>query len=143
MRHELIARRGSECESYDHHVSVAVSIEALQEKVHEFGSTPYLVTVGAEGRAHVVSVRAEIDAGVARVSAGRTSRANARDNPAVTLLWPAVSGGPYSLIVDGEVELNDDTAEALAIRPTRAVLHRVTDASAELPSCVAVEDTSA
>jgi len=124
-------------------VSVAVSIEALQEQVDEFGPTPYLVTVSAEGRAHVVSVRADVDAGVVRVSAGRTSRANARDNPAATLLWPAPEGGPYGLIVDGEVELNDDSAGELTIRPTRAVLHRVADASADLPTCVVVEDAPA
>jgi len=121
-------------------VSVAVAIEALTEKVAEFGPTPYLVTVGADGRAHVVSVRGRVEAALVRVSAGRTSRANVGVNPSVTLLWPAPAGGPYSLIVDGEVN-PDDAQDELVVRPTRAVLHRVADAPADLPNCVAVEDT--
>lgn len=124
-------------------MSVAVAIDALKDKVAEFGRTPFLVTVGADGRAHVVSVRADVDAANLRVSAGRTSRANAGTNPSVTLLWPAPAGGPYSLIVDGEVDRVDDPEESLLIVPTRAVLHRVADASTDLPSCVAVEDASA
>ena len=121
-------------------MSVAVAIEALTEKVAEFGPTPYLVTVGADGRAHVVSVRGRVEAALVRVSAGRTSRANVGVNPSVTLLWPAPAGGPYSLIVDGEVN-PDDAQDELVVRPTRAVLHRVADAPADLPNCVAVEDT--
>ena len=122
-------------------MSVAVPIEALREQLEEFGPTPYLLTVGADGRAHVASVRAVLDADHVQVSAGRTSRANAAENPAATLLWPAATGAPYSLIVDGEVDISDDGPEGeLAIRPTRAVLHRVADASADLPTCVTVED---
>ena len=121
-------------------MSVAVAIEALTEKVAEFGPTLYLVTVGADGRAHVVSVRGRIDAALVRVSAGRTSRANVGVNPSVTLLWPAPAGGPYSLIVDGEVNPGDGAEGELVVRPTRAVLHRVADAPADLPNCVAVED---
>jgi hypothetical protein len=120
-------------------VSVAVSIEALQEKVAEFGPTAYLLTVGEGGRAHVVSVRAEVSAATVRVSAGRTSRANTRENPAATLLWPAPAGGLYSLIVDGDVDPHVDTEGELVIRPTRAVLHRVADASADLPNCITVD----
>jgi hypothetical protein len=119
-------------------VSVAVSIEALQEKAAEFGPTAYLLTVGTDGRAHVVSVRAEVSSAMVRVSAGRTSRANTRENPAATLLWPA-AGGPYSLIVDGDVDRPVDTEGELVIRPTRAVLHRVADAPSDLPNCITVD----
>lgn len=121
-------------------MSVAVAIEALKDKVAEFGPTPYLVTVGADGRAHVVSVRARVDGANVRVSAGRTSRANAGANPAATLLWPAGTGEPYSLIVDGEADVDDADDGELVIRPTRAVLHRVADAPGDLPNCVAVEE---
>ena len=121
-------------------MSVAVAIEALKEQVAEFGPTPYLVTVGEDARAHVVSARVQVEGANLRVSAGRTSQANARRNPAATLLWSAPAGGPYSLIVDGEIDLGDETDGALLIRPTRAVLHRVADAPADLPNCVAVED---
>jgi len=119
-------------------MSVAVALEALAAQVAEFGDHPYLITVGADGRAHVVSVSASLDGAAIAVSAGRTSRANAEAQPAVTLLWPAPPGGPYSLIVDGVSGVSDSE---LTVRPTRAVLHRVADASADLPSCVRLEET--
>jgi hypothetical protein len=121
-------------------MSVAVALDALQVQVDEFGNHPYLITVGAAGRAHVVSVRARFNGGTVFASAGRTSRANVDSNPTVTVLWPAASGGPYSLIVDGEGKVDFD-AEEIAIIPTRAVLHRVADASADLPSCVPLEQS--
>jgi hypothetical protein len=45
----------------------------------------------------------------------------------------------YSLIVDGDVDPHVDTEGELVIRPTRAVLHRVADASADLPNCITVD----
>jgi len=121
-------------------MSVAVALEALAAQMAEFGDHPYLITVGPDGRAHVVSVSSRLDGGQVAVSAGRTSRANAEARPAVTLLWPAAAGGPYSLIVDGEGALSDAESSALTIRPTRAVLHRVAGASPDLPSCVPLDN---
>jgi len=108
----------------------------------EFGPTPYLVTVGANGSAHVVSGRARMDGANVRVTAGRTSRANAGVHPTATLLWPASAGEPYSLIVDGEADPDGADDGELVIRPTRAVLHRVADAPGDLPNCVAVEEVT-
>jgi hypothetical protein len=121
-------------------MSVSVALDALQAQVDEFGNHPYVITVNAAGRAHVVSVCARLDGGTVIVSAGRTSRANVDSNATVTVLWPATPGGPYSLIVDGEGKVDID-AEEIAITPTRAVLHRVADASADLPSCVPLEQS--
>jgi hypothetical protein len=58
------------------------------------------------------------------------------------LLWPARAAEPYALIVDGEVDIDDESDGELVVRPTRAVLHRVADAPADLPNCVVVEDAS-
>ena len=116
-----------------------MAIEALKDQVAEFGPTSFLLTVGADSRAHVVSVRATVDGPNIRVSAGRTSRANASVNSAATLLWPARAGEPYSLIVDGEADVAAAEDELL-VRPTRAVLHRVADAPTDLANCVAVDD---
>ena len=122
-------------------MSVAVAIEALREKIAEFGPTAYLVTVGADANAHVVSVRVHMVGDRIGVAAGRTSRANARVNSGATLLWPAAAGQPYSLIVDGQAETSDADDGEFVIDQTRAVLHRVADATQDVPSCVPIEDT--
>jgi hypothetical protein len=120
-------------------VSVPVGLEELERRLDELGSHPFLVTTSADRRAHVVSVTAPFDGTRFAVPAGRTSRANAAENDAVTLLWPG-AGGPYGLIVDGTAEVDTDD-EVLVITPTRAVLHRLAGAPEELPSCVRIEST--
>ena len=43
----------------------------------------------------------------------------------MSLLWPAAVPGGYSLFVDGTATVSGDGEQAsVAIRPTRAVLHR-------------------
>jgi len=105
----------------------------LVERIEEFGSVAFLVSVGEDGAPHTVSV-AVIQSGddLLAAAGGRTS-ANVAERPDVTLLWPARPGEPYSLIVDGHAELR---GERVAIRPARAVLHRLAHADPGLPSCV-------
>jgi hypothetical protein len=117
-------------------MSVPVALDELKQRVDELGTNPFLVTTGEDRRAHVLSVRARFDGSRFLMSAGRTSRANGA-GATVTLLWPG-TGGPYGLIVDGTCEVDDD-AETVTVTPTRAVLHRLADASEELPSCVRIE----
>ena len=119
-------------------MSVPVALDALQQQITEFGSHPYLITVGADGHAHVVSVTADMRDGRIAASAGRTSRRNATVNAALSMLWPAQGDGPYALIVDGDGAVDDDREE-IAITPTRAVLHRVSGGPSDLPSCVPLE----
>jgi hypothetical protein len=120
-------------------MSVAVSLEQLHARVAEFGERAYLTTVGSDGRAHVVSVRATVDGDRVLVRAGRTSTANVTVNPAITLLWAAPTDGPYCLILDGDARVLDGEEGETEIRPTRAVLHRVVGASPDLPSCIPLE----
>jgi hypothetical protein len=112
-------------------MSVPVDLAALAEQVAAFPGPPYLLTTGG-GPAHVVSVAARLEDGRFVVPAGRTTRANAGAQPAVTLLWAPEAGGPYSLIVDGEATVDGDT---VLVAPTRAVLHRVAGADDDLPTC--------
>jgi hypothetical protein len=121
-------------------MSVAVSLDALQARVAEFGDHPYLITIGEGGRAHVVSVSSHVDDGQLLLSAGRTSRANIKVNAAVTVLWAAPEGGEYCLLVDGESDVPDDEDGDVVVRPTRAVLHRVAGASTDIPSCIPLEE---
>jgi hypothetical protein len=93
----------------------------------------YLVTVDDEYRVHTVTVEPELRDGVLDVGLirGRT-RNNVENRSDVTLLWPPLEPGGYSLIVDGRAQVaqvadsGDDTVQ-LAVVPTRALLHRNAD----------------
>lgn len=114
-------------------------LEALHERIAERGPQAHLVTVGAGGAPHVVSVLVETDGDRLLAGAGRTTSANVAARPTVTLVWAAPPGAAYSLIVDGDAALVDgEPAPTLAIRPSAAVLHRVAGAEGEGPSCIPV-----
>lgn len=120
-------------------MSIQVQVGELADAmaVYRFA---YLVTVGDDGRAHVVAVtpRWEGDALVVG-GLGRRSAANLAARPAVTLVWPPLEPEGYSLILDGEARIladgaaaggdaatgtGPDSAAAVTIVPGRAVLHR-------------------
>jgi hypothetical protein len=122
-------------------MSVPVALDELARQVAEFGDHPFLVTKSSDGRPHVVSVSVRFDGERFASPAGRTSRANVADCPAVTLLWPG-TGGPYGLIVDGKGDVDDGEGEIVTVTPSRAVLHRLSDAPEDLPSCVRIESVT-
>jgi hypothetical protein len=124
-------------------VSIPVELADLAERMAEFGAAAYLVTTNDAGAPHVVSVAPVWQGDELRVPAGATTTANAGARPAVTLLWPGAPGADYGLIVDGTAhssQADDDdgqtNGDGLAIKPTRAVLHRLATADDELPNCV-------
>lgn len=96
----------------------------LAELAQTMGRYPvaYLLTVSDGERVHAVQARPSVDGEQLRVSGlGRRSLANASERPSVTLLWPPIADGDYSLIVDGEAQASDD---GVLVSPSRAVLHR-------------------
>jgi hypothetical protein len=105
-------------------MSVLVELADLGARIAEFGDRAFLVSVGGDGKAHVVSTAVVWCDGVIEAGAGRRTRANVTTQPAVTLLWPAVPGGPFSLIVDAGADAPDDGDGPLTLRPQHAVLHR-------------------
>jgi Pyridoxamine 5'-phosphate oxidase len=120
-------------------VSIAVDTEALSDRLAEFGAHAYLTTVSDDQRPHVVSVTVALEGDRLVTSVGRHTGANLAARPAATFLWPPAGGdGDYSLIVDGTA-VEVDGEGALAVEPTRAVLHRVAGAAGDGPTCVAVE----
>jgi hypothetical protein len=102
-------------------MSVGVELDKLHDEVARFGRTPYLLTVSDDGKPHATAVTvdwagSELVAGVGKRSAG-----NAGARPDVTLLWPPVEAGGFTLLVDGTAVVD---GEQVAVRPERAVLHR-------------------
>ena len=92
----------------------------------------YLLTVGADSAAHVVTVTPRlVNAALVVPDLGRRTTANIAHRSAVTLIWPPSDPDGYSLIVDGEATLDDDR---LDVTPTRAVLHRPAQAPSDRPA---------
>jgi len=90
----------------------------------------YLITVDDDYRVHTVTVEpvlrgATLDVGLI----GGGTRRNLARRADVTLLWPPVEPGGYSLIVDGRAETTETSTEtvSLGVVPVRALLHRDAD----------------
>lgn len=116
----------------------AVLVEALRERIAEFGGGAFLISASAEGRVHVASIAPRVDGAVLVVVAGRTTLANVATNPSVTVLWPRSPDGAYSLIVDGLATAGSRIDGGLVVTPSRAVLHRLANVVGDEPRCVPV-----
>lgn len=101
-------------------MSIKVDLEELAGALGDF-SYAYLITVGADHRAHAIAVQPVLAGGVFDLGgAGATTSRNLEQHSAVTLVWPPREPGGYSLIVDGTGTLG----ASLFVTPQRAVLHR-------------------
>lgn len=101
-------------------MSVAVTLDELEGRLafHPWG---YLVTVADDLRARLLAVPTVFAEGTLRMDAGPRTRANAVARPAVTMVFPPVDAGGYSLIVDGTAAVD---GEELVVTAESAVLHR-------------------
>lgn len=120
-------------------VSVPVELEALADEVAARRPQALLLSVNEDERPHAVAVEVTWDAGRLRVGAGSRTSANVAGRPGVTVLWPALEPGAYSLIVDGSATVEGSEA---VVTPGRAVLHRTPvgagGADPDAPSCITV-----
>jgi hypothetical protein len=115
-------------------MSIPVALEKLRAEAERYGATPFLLTVSDDGRPHSVSVAARWEDGAFVAAAGKRTAANAAARRLVSLLWPPIEPGGYSLIVDGDartVESGDETR--VVVTPTRGVLHRPAASPAAIP----------
>lgn len=116
-----------------------VELEALAEQVAAHGPQALLLTVNEHDRPHAVAVEVSVEGARLRAGAGSRTAANVTRRPGVSLLWPSLEPGSYSLIVDGDARI--DAAEVV-VEPTRAVRHRTpvgsSGADPDAPSCITV-----
>ena len=121
-------------------MSVRVELADLAQRIEEFGSVAYLVTVNSDTSPHVVSVDTGWDDRSRLVAdVGKHSLSNVSERPEVSLLWPARPRGEYGLIVDGRAERYGDADDSrISVDPRSAVLHRTPRGDPESPSCVRV-----
>jgi len=102
-------------------MSIPVAVEDLVAATGEYGWA-YLLTVRDDLRPHIVAVTPTWDADRLVMSVGRGSARNAAERTAISLCFPPVIDGGYSLIVDGIAAVDGEATVRLA--PTGAVLHR-------------------
>jgi hypothetical protein len=108
-------------------MSVKVDLEELAATMRDYRFA-YLLTVTDDQRSHAVAVTPVGDGEGLRVDGlGDRTRANLSVRPAVTLLFPPVEPGGYSLIVDGTATVGGD---GCSVVPSHAVLHRPADHAA-------------
>ena len=106
-------------------MSIPVALEKLRAEATRFGATPYLLSVGDDGRPHSVSVAVAWEGDALVAKTGKRSAANVAARPLVSLLWAPTGPAGYSLIVDGDGAVRgagEDTR--VVVRATRGVLHR-------------------
>lgn len=102
-------------------MSIGVDLDRLRDEVTTYGSHPYLLSVADDGRPHATAVTMRWEDGDLVAGVGKRSAANVAERGDISVLWPPVEPGGYSLIVDGTASLDGDR---VTVRPTRAVLHR-------------------
>lgn len=112
-------------------MSNSLHINNLRSECARFGANPYLLTQSDDGRPHAVAVSIEWHEEGILTSAGAQSTANVAAHPLLSLLWPPIEAGGYSLIVDGDGHvIGSDSDARISVTPTRGVLHRPGTSSA-------------
>lgn len=106
-------------------MSEALPIDRLSAESARFGTSPYLLTQNDDGRPHAVAVSIEWQGDRILASTGSRSTANVAARPLLSLLWPPIEAGGYSLIVDGDGVVTGSGSDIrISITPTRGVMHR-------------------
>lgn len=118
-------------------MSIPVAIADLTEATSRY-RWAYLLTVRDDLRPHIVAVNPEWDGDVLTMEVGRRTAANANARPLISLCYPPVEVGDYSLIVDGDALLDGDST--LRFAPTGAILHRSAPAGVEPSATGCVSD---
>ena len=70
-----------------------VTVDDLADRLDEYGTTAFVVTVGADGSPKVVHVPVMWDGSVFRCTPGGGTLANLIGSGSVTLVFPAPEGG--------------------------------------------------
>src|SRR5699024_12417028 len=97
-------------------MSVPVDVNRVAEEMAKYPFA-YLMTSATDGRPHAVAVSPVVDGNRLVVTgAGNTTRANARERPAVALVWPPTGTAAYSLIVDGGAPADGGTGPVSSAR---------------------------
>jgi hypothetical protein len=101
-------------------MSITVDLDDLAATTAGYGWA-YLLTVRDDLRPHVVAVSPTWEGPVLVAEVGRGTASHVGSRPDVTLCYPPVEPGGYTLIVDGTGSVD---GQAVRFTPGGAVLHR-------------------
>jgi hypothetical protein len=101
-------------------MSIAVGLDELESATAGYGWA-YLLTVRDDLRPHVVAVSPIWEGTVLVAEVGRGTASHVAARPDISLCYPPIEAGGYSLIVDGTGAVEDQTVR---FTPAGAVLHR-------------------
>jgi hypothetical protein len=107
-------------------MSIPVPLKELAEAAGRYGPAAFLLTGSDDSRPHATHVSVAIDGASITCELGRKTARNSMARSLVSLLWPPIEAGGYSLIVDGEISVSGSPGEGAVgtIVATNAVLHR-------------------
>ena len=107
--------------AYASEMSIPVAIDDLTAATGEY-DWAYLLTVRDDLRPHIVAVAPAWDGAQLVMDVGRGTALNAAARSSISLCYPPVDDGGYSLIVDGEASVDGEAT--VRFSPSGAVLHR-------------------
>jgi len=105
-------------------VSVKITIDDLTDRLDEYGTAAFLVTVGADSSPKVVHAPVVWDGEVLRCTPGGGTLTNLTGGGPVTLVFPSLENGGYSMFLDGRGVPDPDDDAVAVIEFTGGVLHR-------------------
>ncbi len=106
-------------------MSIPVTIDDLPDRLVEYGSDCFLVSVGSDGAPKVVHVPVEWDGQTLACTPGRGTCRNLAASPdgaPVTLVFPGPQTDFHSMLLDGVGQVVG--TDRVAIEVTGGVLHR-------------------
>jgi hypothetical protein len=122
-----VERHGANAVRYGPGMSVPVALDQLPAALEEFGMVAYLLSAGSDGRPRCVSVALSWSSDKLVAGVGKRTGHNIGAQPLVSLLWPPVEPGGFSLIVDGSAAVTGETeggGAVITITPSGGVRHR-------------------
>ena len=105
-------------------MSVKVTTDDLADRLDEYGTAAFVVTVGADSSPKVVHVTVVWDGEVLRCTPGGGTLTNLTGGGPVTLVFPSLENGGYSMFLDGRGVPDPDDDAVAVIEFTGGVLHR-------------------
>ena len=128
-------------------MSKVTTFQQIRAGVAHYGPLATLVTIGDDGRPHVVTSLVDIDGERLVVGVGGRSRANVERFPVATLVWHPGPDDEYLLIVDANVDVIDEPDDSGVSRVVLSVdggiQHRVAGLEPGASTCRPVDARSA